>query len=429
MLWRYRPDALQNGSMAGSMSASSRRGAEVERAWMDAADAVPMTHGRLHYPFDWPSHVDQPVQFADIHHTPALSVILPSGDEAWLVTGYQDVRSLLVDARVSKDRQRPDMARMTAGGGPVKHFTNQVAMDPPEHTRMRRLIAKAFTAARVERLRPRIAAIVDELLDAMAAGDRPVELSTAFAHPLSIRVICELLGVPRRDWPRFTTVREPPWEYMADLIESKRRDPGDDLISSLIEVSDADDGRLSQDELLWWSTVLLLAGYETSAHQMLSAVVLLLSHPRQLAQLRDDTSLVAPAVEELLRHQVVGTSLSMLRYATEDIPLAGVTIPKGASVIPSLECANHDPAAFHDALALDITRSGPRQLTFSFGQHFCVGAPLARIELQLGLSGLLSRFPGLRLAEPVGALRRRADPFTQGFLSVPVTWSDVEAAA
>jgi cytochrome P450 len=375
------------------------------------------------YPFAWPSPVDQPEQLVDVHRQPALPVKLPSGDDAWLITRYRDVRRLLTDPRISKNRNRPDMARMTPpNGGPVRHFVNQVEMDPPGHPRMRRLIAKAFTAARVERLRPRIGQIVADLLDDMECKPQPAELSSAFAHPLSIRVICELLGVPAADEGRLAALREPPWDYMADLIASKRRAPSDDLISALIQVSDAEDGRLSATELHWWSTVLLLAGYETSAHQMLSAVVLLLSHPKQLATVRADPALIPAAVEELLRYQVVGTSLSMLRYVTDDIDVGGVTIPKGASVIPSLECANHDPTVFGHPLVLDVCRSGPPQLTFSVGRHFCVGAPLARIELQLGLSGLLNRFPGLRLAEPVDRLDRRTDPFTQGFTTVPVVW-------
>jgi cytochrome P450 len=375
------------------------------------------------YPFDWQSPVDQPEQLADVHRQPALPVRLPSGDRAWVVTGYHDVRRLLTDPRISKNRNRPDVARMTPPeGGPVKHFTHQVEMDPPGHTRMRRLIGKAFTAARVERLRPRIGEIVEDLLDDLARGPRPADLSAAYAHPLSIRVICELLGVPAGDAPQFAALHEPPWEYMADLIERKRSAPGDDLISALIQVTDADDGRLSPTELHWWSTVLLLAGYETTAHQMLSAVVTLLCHPPGLAALRADPAPIPAAVEELLRHQVVGTSLSMLRYVTEDVDVSGVTIPSGASVIPSLECANHDPAVFDEPLELDLARSGPPQLTFSFGRHFCVGAPLARVELQLGLGGLLHRFPHLRLAEPADRLRRRADPFTQGFAAVPVVW-------
>lgn len=375
------------------------------------------------YPFAWPSPIDQPKEFGDAHRCPAMPVELPSGDSAWLVTGYNEVRALLIDPRISKNRNRPDIARMTPPtGAPVKHFGAQVEMDPPGHPRMRRLIAKAFTAARVEKVRPRVAVIVEELLDAMVEAGPPADLSTAFAHPLSIRVICELLGVPAEEQGAFAMLREPPWAYMKELIARKRATPGDDLISDLIRVSDADDGRLSEGELHWWSTVLLLAGYETSAHQMLSGVVMLLSHQDQLAAVRADPALIPTAVEELLRHQVVGTSLSMLRYVTDDIDLGEVTIPRGASVIPSLECANHDPSVFEDPDAFDVTRSGPAQLTFSHGRHFCPGAPLARIELGLGLDGLLRRLPELRLDCALDELRRRDDPFTQGFTSVPIAW-------
>jgi cytochrome P450 len=389
------------------------------------------TGGCPHYPFAWPSPVDQPKELADLHQRPAVRVVLPSGDEAWLITRHRDVRALLTDPRISKNRNRPDIARMTPpNGAPTKHFQHQVEMDPPGHTRMRRVIAKAFTVARVERLRPRVRAIVTELLDEMDTGARTAELSAAFAHPLSLRVICELLGVPAADRARLAGLTAPPWEYMTELIDRKRSDPGDDLVSDLIRVTDSEsaDGesaggaRLGETELHWWTTVLLLAGYETTAHQLLSAVVSLLCHDDQLAVLRADLARVPAAVEELLRHQVVGTSLSMLRYATDDIDVSGVTIPKGSSVIPSLECANHDPAAFPGPSDLDITRAAGHQLTFSFGRHFCVGAPLARVELQLGLEELLRRFPGLRLAGPVDRLRRRQDPFTQGFIEVPVAW-------
>ncbi|MFY1699365.1 cytochrome P450 [Solwaraspora sp. WMMA2101] len=382
-----------------------------------------MSGGCPHYPFPWPSQTDQPREFADLHRQPVLPVRLPSGDRALLVTGYHEVRALLTDPRISKNRQRPDMARMTPpADGPPKHFGRQVQMDPPGHTRMRRLIAKAFSGAQMARLRPRVAQRVDDLLDAMTGGQRPVDLGTAFAHPLSLHVICDLLGVPEGDRAALAGMHAPPWDYLGELIERRRSDPDDGLISALIEVSDADDGRLSPTELHWWCTVLLLAGYETTAHQLLSAVVLLLEHPDQLATLRADPTAMPTAVEELLRHQVVGTSLSMLRYVTDDIDLGGTTLPKGSSVVPSLECANHDPAVFTDPLTLDLRRAGPAQLTFSFGRHFCVGASLARVELELGLAGLLTRLPTLRLAVSVDRLRRREDPFTQGFTAVPVTW-------
>jgi cytochrome P450 len=375
---------------------------------------------RCPYPFTWPSAAEQPREFQGLHDEPVIQVTLPSGDTAWLMTRYDDIRAILADPRVSKNRNRPGMARMTEKK--VKAFQSQVDMDPPAHPRMRRLIARAFTPARVDRLRPRIEQIAGELLDAMAAGPAPADLVSTFAFPLSIQVICELLGVPSAERDQFTGTVAPPWEYMRDLIARKRAAPGDDLISALIAIRDADDGTLSAQELLWWCTVLLLAGYETTANQVSSAVVALLTHPGQLALLRADFSRVPQAVEELLRCQLVGTSLSMLRYVIADIEVGGQTIPAGSSVITALESANHDPAAFSCPGDLDIARSGPPQLTFGAGRHFCAGAALGRTELAVALECLLRRFPGLRLAVPLSDLRRSDDAFTQGFTALPVAW-------
>ncbi len=379
-----------------------------------------MTEQLPRYPFGWPSATRQPTEFTDLHEEPVVPVTLPSGDTALLITRYDDIRAVLTDPRVSKNRNRPGIARMT--DKKVKAFQSQVSMDPPEHTRMRRLISKAFTPARVEKLRPRIQDIATELTEQVADGPQPADLAQSLAFPLSIRVICEMLGVPAQDRARFTGGGPPPWDYMSELIARKRAEPADDLISALIQVHDEDDGELSAQELLWWSTVLLLAGYETTANQICSAVVLLLAHPDQLARLRADYGAMPQAVEELLRYQVVGTSLSMLRYVTADITVAGTDIPAGSSVITSLESANFDPRAFSCPAALDLRRADQQQLTFSVGRHFCVGASLARAELQVALETVLRRFPGLRLAVAPGDLQRHDDAFTQGFVAVPVCW-------
>lgn len=375
----------------------------------------------LSYPFSWPTATDQPKEFDTLHDQPVVEVVLPSGDSALLITRYEDIRAVLADPRVSKNRNRPDIARMTIKK--VKAFQSQVSMDPPDHTRMRRLIAKTFTPAKVQRLRPRIERITDELLTAMAGRTPPAaDICADFAFPLSIQVICELLGVPVGERDQFVQKTVPPWDYMKDLIERKRVTPGDDLISELIEVHDEQDGRLTSQELHWWCTMLLLAGFETTAHQVGSAVVMLLTHPDQLMLLRRDPALLPSAVEELLRVQVVGTALSMLRYVTDDLEVGGVLIPRGSSIITALESANHDPAAFKCPAQFDVGRSGPPQITFSVGRHFCVGASLARAELEIALGSLLCRFPDLRLAVPAAQLRRHEEAFTQGFTEVPVAW-------
>ncbi|MEU5210197.1 cytochrome P450 [Streptomyces sp. NPDC020742] len=375
----------------------------------------------LRYPFAWKGATDQPAELAAVHAEPLVRITLPSGDEALLVTRYDDIRAVLADPRVSKNRNRPGVARMTTEK--TKVFHRQVDMDPPGHTRMRRLIGKAFTAHRIERFRPRIQEIVDRLLAELAeSADGTVDLHRAFSRPLTIRIICELLGVPEEEQARFGDTSAPPWEYMREFIERKRADPDDALISALIEVSDADDGRLAEEELHWWSTLLLLAGYETTASQVTGCTVMLLDRPELRERLLADGADVATAVEELLRCQVVGSSLSMLRYVTEDIEIAGVTVPAGSSIIPALEVGNHDPAAFGCPHQVDLDRAERPQLTFSTGQHYCPGAPLARAQLQIALSSLLRRFPGLRLAVPSAELRRQEDLFFQGFTDVPVTW-------
>jgi len=371
------------------------------------------------YPFAWPSPIDQPQEWESVHEEPLVPVRLPSGDEALLITRYDDVRAVLADHRVSKNRNRKGAARMTEKKQKV--FQTQVSMDGPNHIRVRRLIAKAFTAKRVERLRPRIAQIVDELLDDLAGRPQPVDLNAVFSFPLTIRVICELLGVPDDERANFGDTSSPPWDYMRCLIERRRADLGDDLISALIQVHDAEDGRLTTDELVWWCTLLLLAGYETTANQLSGSAVLLLSKPAEFARLRADQSLVPAAVEELLRCQVVGSSLSMLRVVTEDIEVAGRPVPAGTSIIPALDSANHDPSAFACPARFDLDRTQRRQqLTFSTGQHFCLGAPLARVELQEALGRLVRRFPGLRLAVGVDELTRSEDVFFPAFTEVPV---------
>nr|WP_269128754.1 cytochrome P450 [Nonomuraea sp. K271] len=274
----------------------------------------------------------------------------------------------------------------------------------------------------------------------MAAKTPPVNVSEELAFPLSIRVICDLLGVPPEEQGRFrrwtdhflSTGKYTREEihgalgelnaYMSTLIEEKRERPADDLVSALIQVHDEDDTRLSEYELHWWCRLLLLVGYETTASQLGLTVAKLLAEPGQVQALRADESLLPGAVEELLRWKLMSGSLSMLRYVTEDIEVGGVTIPKGSGVIPAVESANWDEKVFHRPDDLDITRADNPHLTFSVGPHFCVGAALARVELETALGTLLRRFATLRLAIPPEELRRTEGTLIESLVEIPITW-------
>jgi cytochrome P450 len=373
------------------------------------------------FPFEWPAAAGPPEALLTLRKEPVVRVTLPSGDEAFLVTRYEDIRRVLSDPRLSRNRDRPGAPRMTEQK--TKVFQNpKIDRDPPEHTRMRRLMAKAFTATRVEALRPHVMRVAEELVTDLLKRTPPADLHEAFAVPLTLQVICGLLGVPLEDQGRFRGSLNEAWQYMGELIEAKRENPGEDLISALIGVHDEDDGRLSAHELHVWCVILLLAGFETTATQLCGSAVLLLTHRDQLELLREDPALIPDAVEELLRCQIAGHSLSMLRLVTDDIEIGGVTIPKGSGLIPVLESANFDETVFPDPLRLDVTRADKQHLVFSAGPHFCMGAALARLELQVALEVLIRRVPTLRLAVPASELRHHDSPLDLGFREVPVAW-------
>ncbi|MFE0021536.1 cytochrome P450 [Amycolatopsis sp. NPDC059021] len=368
-----------------------------------------------------------------------VEVTLPSGDSAFLVTRYKDVRALFADERLSKDISRPEVARISANND--LFMDSAIEPDPPGHTRVRGLVTRAFTARRVEALRPVAWEIANDLLDKMAAGPEVAELNEAFAFPLPIRVICKLLGIPPEDMNTFRRLvdgflsvsklpqeeveecRTGLWRYLGDLIAAKRAQPGDDLISGLIKVRDEDNNRLSEHELQYWTQSLLIAGYVTTASQIGTGTAVLLSRRDLVEQIQADWTLVPSAVEELLRTQIMGSSIGTMRYALSDIELSdGTTIRAGSSVLLSEESANVDETVFHDPFSLDIRRRENHHLTFGAGLHYCVGAALARMELQVATEGLLRRFPGLGLAKPGDQLPRGLGGFMEGFTEIPVSW-------
>ncbi|GAA3213697.1 cytochrome P450 [Nonomuraea helvata] len=397
------------------------------------------TETPIHYPFAWTPPMEVPEGLRGLRSKALVEVRLPSGDTAVMVTRYKDVRKLFADERLSKNIARPGVARISADN---ELFVDpEIDADPPDHTRMRSLVTKAFTARRIERLRPYAQETVDQLLDEMEAGPKPVDLNEAVAFPLPILVICKLLGIPPEDRNRFRRLvdgflsvtklpadeveecRKGLWGYLVELIAAKREDLGDDLISALIKVRDEDDNRLSEHELHFWTQSLLIAGYVTTASQIGTGTAVLLHRQDLVKEIRADYSLVPSAVEELLRTQIMGSSIGTLRYALTDIPLSdGTVIKEGSSVLLSEESANMDETVFNDPFTLDIRRKENHHMTFGAGIHYCVGAALARMELQVATETLLRRFPDLRLAVPGDELPRGLGGFMEGFSEIPVTW-------
>jgi cytochrome P450 len=365
---------------------------------------------------------------------PVHPIDFPPGATAFLVVDHEHGRAALNDPRLSKDSAYsavPVNGEMFFGG-------TMLAMDPPDHTRMRGLVAKAFTARRVERLRPRVEEIAGGLLDGIAARGE-ADLIEDLAVPLPIQVICEMLGVPAsdrarfREWTAVLTVpaltaeaREHRREvaraftgYLREVIAERRARPEDDLVSALIAARDGD-AALTEAEMVISVALLLVAGHETTVNLIGNGVLALLRAPDQSELLRARPELLPSAIEELLRFDGPLERASQ-RIALEDMEIAGTPIPKGAWVHVSLGAAGRDPAVFESPDRLDVTRAPKRHVAFGHGIHFCLGAPLARLEGQIAIGGLLDRFPGLALAVPPEDLRHhRAGSIVRGLVSLPV---------
>jgi cytochrome P450 len=375
-------------------------------------------------------HRDEPFAlFADVRRRGAvLPVTLVDGHDAWLVVHFAEARTALNDPRLSKDMHAAmaaDAAVVSEGLPGPAFARHMLTVDPPDHTRLRRLVSSAFSPRRIEGLRPRVQTVVDDLLDSIAADgpDSRVDLVPRFAFPLPFTVICELLGVPEPDRDALgrglTGMLVPtstPEQYAAAkvasdavvallerLVEVKSETPGDDLVSALIAARDGDE-RLDTRELLSTIFQLIVAGHDTTASFIGNSVVALFRNPDQLAVLRDDPARLDTALEEFLRFDAP-VPHSTFRYAVEPVELGGVTIPAGAQVIISLAAANRDEHTYVDPEVLDIDRAGARHLAFGHGIHHCLGAPLARLEGRIALGTLLRRFPQLRLAVADDELR------------------------
>ncbi|MBB4893187.1 cytochrome P450 [Streptomyces olivoverticillatus] len=369
---------------------------------------------------------------------PVHRITGPGGAPAWLVTRYDDVRRALADPRLSLDRRHALPGNYSGFALPPALDANLLNMDPPDHTRVRRLVAKAFTPGRVDKLRAPVRKLADELLDAVEPEGR-ADLLAVYAGPLPITVICDLLGVPqedRRDFRTWTDAlitpdRERPhlmkeavvgmMRFYTGLIDSKRAAPGDDLLSDLIAVQEDGDA-LSDDELTSLAFLILFAGYENTVHLIANAVLALLDHPELLRELRTNPDGLAAAVEELNRWD--GPSpLAIRRFPLEDVEIGGVRIPAGETVLLSLASANRDPGHFADPDRLDLGRDRSGHLALGHGIHYCLGAPLARMETETALAALLERFEHLELDVPRADLRWRPAIRARGLISLPVRWS------
>lgn len=375
---------------------------------------------------------------------PIHSLKMENGRTTWLITRYEDALAILKDQRFIKDARRlltPEQRAQAEGS--LYHMMNAhlLSFDPPDHTRLRALVNISFTPRLVEQWRERIQAVTNELIDAMEQrSEREVDLIDAFAFPLPIVVITEMLGVPTedrakfRDWSNalldgagnpenFQRSREKIFAftmYLHNLIDVKRQQPGDDLIGRLIQ-AEADGDKLNETELLAMIFLLLVAGHETTVNLLGNSTLALLQNPAQKQLLLENPELIKSAVEEFLRFHspvAIGTN----RWVGEDLEFGGKQMRRGDPVLVGLAAANHDPAEFAQPDELDITRKENRHLAFGMGIHYCLGAPLARLEGQIAISTLFRRLPDLRLAVPVEELVWRPSILLLGVNRLPVAF-------
>ncbi len=372
---------------------------------------------------------------------PVYCTTLPDKSSVWLLSRYEDVLLLLKDERFAKNRHNaltPEQLRKQPWVPPMFHplERNMLDLDPPDHTRLRQLVHKAFTPHLIEQMRARVERLANELLDAVA-GKGEMDLIRDYALPLPMTIITEILGVPPRDRDKFhkwskvivsVSQFNANWRvilaiwkfnrYLRRFFKVRRADPLDDLVSALIRAEEAGD-KLSEDELLAMVFLLLVAGHETTVNLIGSGTLELLQHPDQMDNLRRDPSLIKPAVEELLRF-TAPVFMTTERYARHNVTIHDVTIPRGGMTLGVIGSANRDETVFENPDTLDITRENKKHLSFGHGIHYCLGAALARLEAQIAVNILLDRAPNLRLKDSPESLRWRPSLILRGLETLPV---------
>ncbi len=391
-------------------------------------------------PFSDPGYKSDPYpRYAQMRsESAAYPTTLPNGAEVYMVTRYADIQAALKDDRLVKNIQkaRPQGLFGKLGVGSNLSNTNMLKADPPEHTRLRALAHVAFTPRVVSQMREHIQEITARLLDAVQPQGH-MDLINDFAFPLPIKVITEMLGVPTTDEQKFRkwstaliasgalSSEEPKLipevlplvQYVSHLVAERQNFPQDDLISRFLQAEEGGD-HFTEREVVGTTILLLIAGHETTVNLIGSGMLALLQNPAQFEKLKQNPALVKPAIEELLRF--VNPVQAVNRYASVDMEIGGVPIPKGSHVMLAVAAGNYDPAYVENPMQLDVTRSDPKHLAFGQGIHYCLGAPLARLEGEIAFATLIQRLPNLRLAEPNQKLEWRPAFELRGLSHLPV---------
>jgi cytochrome P450 len=400
----------------------------------------PPTESMLTYPAARAHPFDPPPEYGRLRREdPVSKVRLVDGREAWLVTRYDDARTVLADGRFSSDRRHPAFPITVQGRGTIsKAPPLMITMDGEEHAAARRAVLSEFTVKRTNALRPRIQQIADEFIGAMFAGPRPVDLVEALALPVPALVTCEQLGVPFTDHDFFQKIvmkvvnhRTPEEErnaatlelrsYLGELVAAKELNPTDDLLGRQILKIRAEGGEIDRPALVGLAWLLLVAGLDTTSGMISLGVLALLEHPEQLAVIRADPAKTPMAIEELLRYFTVVEHVTS-RVATADVEIGGCPVRKDEAVIVAGPAADRDESVFPDPDRLDIGRGARNHLAFGYGPHQCIGANLARAELQIVYDTLFRRIPDLRLAVDFADLPFKYDANFYGLFEMPVTW-------
>ena len=386
-------------------------------------------------PFDRPNALSLAPRMRELRaEAPIVKVRTAAGDEAWLVTRYDEVKALFASPQLGRSHPRPDEAARISQSALIGGARPGYETEDADHARMRARLVPRFSARRMRLLAPRVEQLVDDLLDHL--GGPPADLHESLSFPLPVLVICELLGVPfadreyfrglstamadMRDHERSAAAFQELIGYVRDLVGRKRKEPGNDMLTELTEI---EDGGLSDDEAAGLGAVVLFAGHETTVVRIDIGALLFAANPDQAELLRTRPELIPSAVEEILRLSSTGSGGGLPRYARTDIEIGGVTIGRGDAVLLSVSSANQDESAFPEPERMDIAREQVNpHLAFGHGARYCIGAALARIELTAVFERLFRRFPTLRAAVPPAELKVRSHLLTGGFAEVPVTW-------